>query len=235
MNTEAKPDDTIEQNVQPTEPTEPTKPAANEEESFAALFEASLEEQPKLSRGEYVTGVVVALDADVVTVDLKGNSEGVIKLAEFASIGEDVPSIGDEISALMVGKGRLGVELSVLQAKRRKLMDVVVAAKEAGETISGQVTKEVKGGFRVDLGGLEAFLPRSEADTGFVNAGELLNQTFDLAIIEVQHRPENVVVSRKQPLAEQEAVLREAFFASHEVGSKVSGTVKRLTNFGAFV
>ena len=232
MNTEAKPDDTIEQKVQPTEPT---KAAVNEEESFAALFEASLEEQPKLSRGEYVTGVVVAIDAEVVTVDLKGNSEGVIKLAEFASIGEDVPSIGGEISALMVGKGRLGVELSVLQAKRRKLMDVVVAAKEAGETISGKVIKEVKGGFRVDLGGLEAFLPRSEADTGFVNAGDLLNETFDLAIIEVQHRPENVVVSRKQPLAEQEAVLREAFFASHELGSKVTGTVKRLTNFGAFV
>jgi len=238
MNTETKPDDTIEQKVQSTEPVEvaeKTEAVSNEEESFAAMFAASLEEQPKLARGEYVTGVVVAIGSDVVTVDLKGNSEGVIKTSEFADIGEEIPAIGAEISALMVGKGRQGVELSVLQGKRREVMDKVSALKEAGETVSGKVSKELKGGFRVDLGGFEAFLPRSEADTGFVNAGELLNQTFDFAIIEVQQRPENVVVSRKQPLAEKEAVLRSAFFDANELGSKVEGTVKRLTNFGAFV
>lgn len=227
MNTEAKLDDTIEQEVQPI--------VANEEESFADLFEASLEEQPKLARGEYVTGVVVAIDAENVTVDLKGNSEGIIKASEFEAIGADMPAIGDEISALMTGKGRLGVELSVLQAQRRKIMDEVSAAKEAGQTVSGKVVREVKGGFRVDLGGLEAFLPRSEADTGFVNTSDLLDKTFDMAIIEVQQRPENVVVSRKQPLAEQEAIVRSEFFAAHELGKKVMGTVKRLTNFGAFV
>ncbi|MDQ7003450.1 MAG: S1 RNA-binding domain-containing protein [Ghiorsea sp.] len=213
MNTETKPDDTIEQDVQSTDVSaeESATPETNEEESFAAMFEASLEEQPKLSRGEYVTGVVVAIASDVITVDLKGNSEGVIKASEFADIGEAIPAIGDEVSALMVGKGRQGVELSVLQGKRREIMDKVIALKEADKTISGKVSKEVKGGFRVDLGGFEAFLPRSEADTGFVNAGELLNQTFDFAIIEVQQRPENVVVSRKKPLAEKEAVLRADF------------------------
>ncbi len=238
MNTETKPDDTIEQDVQSTEPVEVAEKieaVSNEEESFADLFAASLEEQPKLARGEYVTGVVVAIANDVVTVDLKGNSEGVIKASEFADIGEAIPAIGDEISALMVGKGRQGVELSVLQGKRREVMEKVLAAKEAGELISGNVSKEVKGGFRVDLGGFEAFLPRSEADTGFVNAGELLNNTFDFAIIEVQQRPDNIVVSRKQPLAVKEAELRSEFLAANELGSKVEGTVKRLTNFGAFV
>jgi len=237
MNTETKPDDTIEQDVQSTDVSaeKSDAPEVNEEESFAALFAASLEEQPKLSRGEYVTGVVVAIASDVVTVDLKGNSEGVIKASEFTEIGEAIPAIGDEISALMVGKGRQGVELSVLQGKRREVIEKVLAAKEAGELISGTVSKEVKGGFRVDLGGFEAFLPRSEADTGFVNAGELLNKTFDFAIIEVQQRPENIVVSRKQPLAAKEAELRAEFFEKHELGGKVEGTVKRLTNFGAFV
>jgi len=249
MNAETKPDDTIEPNVQSTLAEEAVSEekveteakvdvsadAESEEESFAALFEASLEEQPKLSRGTYATGVVVAIDAEVVTVDLKGNSEGIIKIAEFATIGEPVPAIGDEIDALMVGKGRLGVELSVLQAKRRKVMDKVMAAKEADELISGKVSKEVKGGFRVDLGGFEAFLPRSEAAISFVNTTDLLDKTFDFAIIEVQQRPENVVVSRKQPLAAQEAILRGEFLEKHELGSKVTGTVKRLTNFGAFV
>ena len=237
MNTETKPDDTIEQDVQSTEAenTDVDMAANSEEESFAALLEAALEEQPKLARGEYVTGVVVAVDADVVTVDFKGNSEGLIKVAEFAAIGESVPAIGDEVTALVTGRSRLGVELSVLQGRRREIMDKVLAAQEAGETISGKVTREIKGGFRVDLGGLEAFLPRSEADTGFVNAGELLNNTFDFAIIEVQKRPENIVLSRKQIQAAQEAALREAFFAKHALGSKVEGTVKRLTKFGAFV
>jgi len=227
MNAETKPDDTIEQEVQTN--------TANEEESFADLFKASLEEQPKLSRGELVSGVVVAIDNDVVTVDLKGNSEGVIKASEFATLGIELPSIGDEIDALMTGKGRMGAELSVLQAKRRKVMAVVMAAKEAGETIQATVTKEVKGGFRVDLGGLEAFLPRSEADTGFVDAAALIGNAYEMAIIEVQHRPENVVVSRKQPIAVVESAQRAVFFEDKEIGSKVNGTVKRLTNFGAFV
>jgi small subunit ribosomal protein S1 len=227
MSTEVKPDDNIELNVQST--------VANEEESFADLFEASLVEQPKLSRGAYVNGVVVAIDQEYVTVDLKGNSEGVIAIAEFAAIGQEVPSIGDAIDALMTGKGRRGAELSVLQAKRRKIMEDMVAAKEAGTTVSATVTKEVKGGFRVDLGGLEAFMPRSEADTGFVKADELVGNTFDVAVIEVQHRPENVVVSRKKPIAAVEEVLRGKFFETAEVGGKVSGTVKRLTNFGAFI
>jgi len=242
MNTETKPDDTIEQNVQSTETekveskeVEATATTTNDEESFAALFEASLVEQPKLSRGTYVTGVVVAIDNEVVTVDLQGNSEGVIKLEEFTAIGAAVPALGDEISALMTGKGRLGVELSVLQGKRREIIEKALAAKEADETISGTVSKEVKGGFRVDLGGFEAFLPRSEADTGFVKTGDLVNHTFDFAIIEVQQRPENIVVSRKKLLAVKEAGLRVEFFEKNELGSKVEGRVKRLTNFGAFV
>ena len=227
MNSDVKPDDTIEQaaaeNVQ------------NEEESFADLFAASLEEQPKLSRGSYVTGVVVAVDQEYVTVDLKGNSEGVIAISEFTTIGEKIPAVGDEVSALMTGKGRFGAELSVLQAKRKKVMDEVEAAKEAGATVPAKVLREVKGGFRVDLGGLEAFMPRSEADTGFVSAEALIGNTYDMAIIEVQHRPENVVVSRKQPIAAVEGEAREKFFSAHQVGSKVTGKVKRLTNFGAFV
>jgi len=232
MNTDAKLDDSIDQDAKDIDVS---IAAENEEESFADLFKASLKEQPKLARGEMVTGVVVALDAEYVTVDLKGNSEGVIALSEFVTIGVDAPALGDEINALMVGKGSRGAELSVLQAKRRKLMDEVSAAKEAGQTVSATVTREVKGGFKVDLGGLEAFMPRSEADTGFVEASALVGNTYDMAIIEVQQRPENVVVSRKQPIALVEEGLRAEFFANTEVGSKVLGTVKRLTNFGAFV
>ncbi|MDX8384638.1 MAG: S1 RNA-binding domain-containing protein [Ghiorsea sp.] len=224
MNTEAKLDDNIENEA-----------TANEEESFADLFKASLEEQPKLARGEMMSGVVVALDAEYVTVDLQGNSEGVIALSEFVTMDVPAPVLGDKLEALMVGKGRMGVELSVLQAKRRQVINEVSVAKEAGQTVSAKVTKEVKGGFRVDLGGLEGFMPRSEADTGFVEASLLVGNTYDMAVIEVQQRPENVVVSRKQPIALVEGKLREEFFASVEVGSKVSGTVKRLTSFGAFV
>lgn len=209
--------------------------AVEDEESFAALFNASLEDQPKLSKGTTAEGVVVSVDSEYVTVDLKGNNEGVIKVAEFASIGQDVPAFGAAIEAVITGKGRLGYELSVLQAKRKALMDTVSAAKEAGQTITGRVAREVKGGFRVDLGGVEAFLPRSEADSGFINAEDLIGNSYEMAIIEVTFRPENVVLSRKQPLMAVEAEIRGKFFSSHAVGDKVSGTVKRLTNFGAFV
>lgn len=227
MNTEAKVNDEMEQDLQPD--------LQPEEESFADLFNASLQEQPKLARGECVDGVVVAVDNEYVTLDLKGNHEGVIAIAEFATIGQDVPALGATIHAVMTGKGRMGIELSVLQAKRKALLDEITAAHEAGQTVSAIVVREVKGGFRVDLGGLEGFLPRSEADTGFVESALLLGNRYDMAVIEVTRRPENVVLSRKQPLVVVELEQRQTFFAKHAIGDKVSGVVKRLTNFGAFV
>jgi len=208
-----------------------------EEESFKQLFEASLKEAPSLKKGESVKGVVVSIDSDVVTLDVGTKNEATINVTEFNAIGKALPAVGDEVDAMVISAGgRGGVRLSVLEGRRQELWEKVDAAVEAGETIEATILKEVKGGFRVDLGGLSGFMPRSESDMDArIAADQLVGQTCQVAIIEATHKPENIVVSRKQPLMKEVEAKREAFFAATSVGDKVSGEVKRLTDFGAFV
>lgn len=214
-----------------------TDEAVAEEESFKKLFEASLKEAPALKKGEGVKGVVVSVDSDAVTLDVGAKNEGTIALSEFAAIGREVPAVGDEIEAMVLsGGGRGGIRLSVLEGRRLELWEKIDAAFAAGEYVEATVLKEVKGGFRVDLGGITAFMPRSEADIDpRISADQLLNQTCEVAILEATHKPENIVISRKQPLVKVTEAQREVFFEKTKVGDKVSGQVKRMTDFGAFV
>jgi len=207
------------------------------EESFKQLFEQSLREQPVIRRGETVTGTVVHCGQEVVVIDIGAKAEGTIPLSEFASIGMPVPAVGDKVDAQVrsVG-GASGVELSVLDAHRRSVWSDIEAAMESREPVDGRVISEVKGGFKVDLGGIEAFMPRSEADTTpRVQAEELIGQSCQVRIIEARRRPENIVVSRKQVLQVEQEKQQAAFFAEAKIGDKVTGKVKRLTDFGAFV
>ena len=212
-------------------------PEVAEEESFKKLFEASLKEAPALKRGENIKCVVVSVNDDVVTLDVGTKNEGTIHVTEFATIGKPLPTVGDEIEALVISAGgREGVRLSVLEGRRQELWQKVDTAVEAGETLEATVLKEVKGGFRVDLGGLSAFMPRSEADVDArIAADQLVGKACQVAIIEATHKPENIVVSRKQPMMKDLDEKRAVLFAKIAVGDKVSGEVKRLTDFGAFV
>lgn len=208
-----------------------------EEESFKKLFEASLKEAPALKRGENIKCVVVSVNDDVVTLDVGTKNEGTIHVSEFATIGKALPAVGDEIEAMVISAGgREGTRLSVLEGRRQELWQAVDAAVEAGETVEATVLKEVKGGFRVDLGGLSGFMPRSESDVDArIAADQLVGTSCQVAVIEATHKPENIVVSRKQPMMKELEAKRAELFAKVAVGDKVSGEVKRLTDFGAFV
>jgi len=212
-------------------------PAAAEEESFKQLFEASLKEKPTLKRGESIKGFVVSVDSEVVTLDVGEKNEGTINASEFETIGSDLPAVGDKIDVMVISAGgRGGVRLSVLEGRRQELWSGIDAALESGETVEATILREVKGGFRVNLGGLEAFMPRSEVDIDArITAETLIGQVCRVAIIEATHRPENIVVSRKQPLAKEQQAQRVKLLETMSVGDKVTGKVKRLADFGAFV
>jgi small subunit ribosomal protein S1 len=212
-------------------------PAVAEEESFKQLFEASLKEKPALKKGESIKGFVVSVDPEVVTLDVGEKNEGTINVSEFETIGSDLPAVGDEINVMVISAGgRDGVRLSVLEGRRRELWSGIDTALESGEPVEATVLREVKGGFRVNLGGLEAFMPRSEADIDARVAAEtLIGQVCQVAIIEATHRPENIVVSRKQPLAKEQQAQRAKLLETMAVGDRVTGKVKRLADFGAFV
>jgi len=206
-----------------------------EEENFKAMFEASLKEEHSLKKGESIRGVVVAVSDENVIMDIGTKNEGTIPVTEFASLAVNVPTVGSEIEAIVISADG-SVRLSVLEGKRRELWAMVNTAVAEGTTIRAKVTSEVKGGFRVDLGGLQAFMPRSEVDThAGMGAEQLLDNTYDVAILEATQQPSNIVVSRKQPLAAIAEEKRADFFANVNIGDKITGEVKRLADFGAFV
>jgi small subunit ribosomal protein S1 len=214
-----------------------TVPAVAEEESFKQLFEASLKKKPVLKKGESIKGFVVSVDSEAVTLDVGEKNEGTINTSEFETIGSDLPAVGDEIDVVVISAGgRDGVRLSVLEGRRKELWIGIDAALESGETVEATVLREVKGGFRVNLGGLEAFMPRSEVDVDTrISVETLIGQVCQVAIIEATHRPENIVVSRKKPLAKEQEAQRAKLLKAIKVGDKVTGRVKRLADFGAFV
>jgi len=208
-----------------------------EEESFKQMFEASLKEEPIVKRGEMIKTMVVSVNADTVTVDVGVKGEGSIPVAEFTQAGLEVPVVGVEIDAMVQSAGGgSGVVLSVLAAKQREAWSAIEAAAENSEIIEGVVTAEVKGGFRVNLSGLNAFMPRSEADTDMhVSAESLLGKPCNVVILEARRRPENIVVSRKKPMSAERDAERAEFFAARAVGDKLTGEVKRMADFGAFI
>ena len=208
-----------------------------EEESFQQLFEASLKEQVEIRRGQMIDGEVVSVGTDAVTIDVGAKAEGSIPLAEFAEAGLEAPAVGSVVHAMVQSAGgRGGIKLSILAAKKDESWLAIEAAIEGNKTVDAVVTAEVKGGFRVSLGGLSAFMPRSEADTNMhVKSEELIGQSCEVAVLEARRRPENIVVSRKKPMAAKQKQERAKFFEQHAIGDKVSGLVRRMTDFGAFV
>ncbi|MDX8404716.1 MAG: 30S ribosomal protein S1 [Mariprofundus sp.] len=209
----------------------------NEEESFKLMYEASLKEQTEIRRGEVITGMVVGVNDDVVVIDVGAKDEGSIPRAEFEQAGLAIPSVGDQIKAMIqTVEGSAGVSLSVLAVKQREAWDQIEAAVASESTVDAVITAEIKGGYRVSLGGLNAFMPRSEADTDIhVQPASLIGQTCQVAVLEARRRPENIVVSRRRPMTAGLELERAAFFEQHAVGDKLTGEVKRLADFGAFV
>jgi len=220
-----------------SESDEEAQPSADDEDSFRLMYEASLKEKSEIRIGEMVTGMVVGVNADVVVIDVGTKAEGTIPLAEFEQAGLPVPAIGTEIKALIqsVG-GSSGVSLSVLAIRQREAWAAIEAAAADESTVDAVITAEIKGGYRVSLNGLNAFMPRSEADTDIhILPANLVGQKCKVAVLEARRRPENIVVSRRRPLTAGLEIERAAFFKQHAVGDKLSGEVKRLADFGAFV
>ncbi|MDQ6978613.1 MAG: 30S ribosomal protein S1, partial [Mariprofundaceae bacterium] len=154
------------------------------EENFAALFAASLEQETELRKGIMVHGRVVSVSADAVIMDVGAKAEGSITSSEFATIGRELPSVGDELDAMiLVETDRDGLILSILAAHRQQLWEEVALAHKEARTVEVTITTEIKGGYRVDMGGLTAFMPRSEADPNPKATSGLVGTRCECAIL----------------------------------------------------
>jgi len=210
---------------------------AAEGDSFAELFEASLNEQPVVEPDRMVSGTVVGRDVDSLLVDVGAKVEGAVPLSEFSEPGKfEMPEIGEKVQVVIKSSGRGGLKLSMREALQKAVWKSVEEALKTKSTIKGEIVSEIKGGYQVDLGGVRAFLPKSEADVNPRHqVSALIGTPCEMAIISANYKQENIVVSRRQP---QQALLdekRRIFFDRVSIGDRVSGVVKRLTDFGAFV
>lgn len=207
-------------------------------ESFAQLFEESLKGQ-ETRLGSIVKGTVVAIQKGYVLVDAGLKSESAIPAEEFFNAqGELEVQIGDVVDVALdaVEDGFGETKLSREKAKRNESWAALEKAFEEQATVVGFVNGKVKGGFTVELNGVRAFLPGSLVDTRPVRDSlNLEGQTLELKVIKLDQKRNNVVVSRRAVIETTSSADREEVLANLVEGSEVKGTVKNLTDYGAFV
>jgi small subunit ribosomal protein S1 len=202
---------------------------------FADLFQDSLR-QPQ--SGEVVKGVVVQIEQDVVLVDVGYKSEGAIRIGEFIDeSGELTVKVGDEVNVYFErGENIRGhMVLSKKKADSQVAWEKIAAAGEGG-AIEGKITGKVKGGMTVDVGGVEAFLPASQVDLRpGGNMDRFVGQTFEFRILKMNRKRGNVVLSRRVLLEEERDKARTETLATLKEGDIVTGVVKNIAEYGAFV
>ncbi|MFT6429731.1 MAG: small subunit ribosomal protein S1 [Halopseudomonas sp.] len=207
-------------------------------ESFAELFEESLitlDMQP----GSIITGIIVDIDSDWVTVHAGLKSEGVIPREQFLNDqGELTIKVGDEVHVALeaVEDGFGETKLSREKAKRAESWKVLEAAFAAEEIVKGVINGKVKGGFTVDVNTIRAFLPGSLVDVRPVrDTTHLEGKELEFKVIKLDQKRNNVVVSRRAVLEAENSAEREALLETLQEGQVVKGIVKNLTDYGAFV
>ncbi|MFQ3347385.1 MAG: small subunit ribosomal protein S1 [Candidatus Azotimanducaceae bacterium] len=207
-------------------------------ESFADLFEESLQ-TIEMAPGSIVTGTVVDIDDDWVVVHAGLKSEGVIPKNQFLNEeGVCTLTIGDQVKVAMevVDDGFGETRLSREKAKRAESWEQLEEASEKGEVVIGIINGKVKGGFTVDVNDIRAFLPGSLVDIRPLReTAHLEGKPLEFKVIKLDQKRNNVVVSRRAVLEDENSHEREELLASMQEGQDVKGIVKNLTDYGAFV
>ena len=207
-------------------------------ENFAELFEQSLTEID-MTPGAIVTGTVIDIDSDWVTVHAGLKSEGVIPRVEFLDEqGNFSLEIGNEVKVALetVEDGFGATRLSREKAKRAESWMELEEAHEKNEIVTGIINGKVKGGFTVDLNNIRAFLPGSLVDVRPVrDTLHLEGQLLEFRLIKLDRKRNNVVVSRRAVLESVSTEERDALLEKLQEGMSVKGIVKNLTDYGAFV
>lgn len=207
-------------------------------ESFAELFEESLNDLD-MQQGSIVNGVVVDIDSDWVIVNAGLKSEAVIPRVQFLDDkGELEVKIGDEVPVALeaVEDGFGETRLSREKAKRAESWKELEKAFEADEVVKGVINGKVKGGFTVDVATIRAFLPGSLVDIRPVrDTAHLEGKELDFKVIKLDQKRNNVVVSRRAVLEAANSQERDELLANLQEGQEVTGIVKNLTDYGAFV
>ncbi len=205
-------------------------------ENFAELLEESFGKEIK-KVGSLVKGQVVAIEKDSVVVDIGYKSEGRVPIREFTP-PDKKPELGDEVEVFFENaENKYGdAVLSRERAKRETAWAVMEKALKNKQQVKGNIFSRVKGGFSVDLNDAIAFLPGSQVDVKVIKDNSYLlgtNQIFH--ILKMDRKRGNIVVSRRSVLEEGRAEAKKEMVSTLEEGQIMEGTVKNITDYGAFV
>ncbi len=207
-------------------------------ESFAELFEESLI-KTEMRPGAMLMGTVVDIENDMIIVSTHSKSEGVIPKWQFLNNdGELEVAIGDEVEvALDLFEDGLGATLlSRDKAKKNKAWSELENAFDKELTIIGRINGKVRGGFTVAVGALRAFLPGSLVDVRPIRDTTFLeNRDLEFKVIKIDQKRNNVVLSRRAVVEKEYSAEREELLKTLEEGAVVTGVVKNLTDYGAFI
>ena len=189
---------------------------------------------PSFRKGDIVNGTIVEIRPQVVLVDIGYKSEGVIPISEFED--EEI-EVGDQIEVLLetLENEDGHVVLSKEKAAHKQNWDKIVAVFREGGLVKGKIKSVVKGGLMVNVG-VEAFLPGSQVDIiPPKDLNEYVGNTYEFKIVKVNDERKNIVLSRREVIEAERSEQRQRFLETVKVGDKVTGFVKNLTDFGAFV
>ncbi len=184
--------------------------------------------------GAIVNGTILDIRPQVVIVDIGYKSEGAIPSSEFED--EEI-EVGDEVEVLLEKlENQEGIiQLSKEKAAYKQNWDKIVGVFEAGGLVKGKVKGIVKGGLTVNVG-VEAFLPASQIDIiPPKELNEFVGNVYEFKIVKVNDERKNIVLSRREVIEAERSELRQRFLQTVKVGDKVTGLVKNITDFGAFV
>src|SRR5512147_2417946 len=207
-------------------------------ESFSELFEQSLANQ-RIKPGQILTGQVISVGDDMVVVNVGLKSEAVIPIEQFRNERGEIEVVaGDNVEVALdaVEDGEGNTRLSREKAKRARTWERLETAFEKQEVVTGLINGRVKGGFTVEIDFVRAFLPGSLVDVRPVrDTSYLENKPLEFKVIKLDQKRNNVVVSRRAVVEQEFSAERSALMDNLAEGTVVKGTVKNLTDYGAFV
>lgn len=223
----------------PAEPAAAEETQASNEIDFGAILEQFEQEQTVFHSGELVAGTVVGITDRGVLVDFGFKSEGFVPLEEFTSPeGEMLAKVGDAVDVVIrsIHSGDGAPQLSRMDALGRKVWDEIEAAYNSETPVVGKVVDKTKGGLKIDLNGIEAFLPGSQIDSRPIRGLDTyIGEEIEARVIKFSRRRNNIVLSRKVLTDEVVNAQKAETMSKIDVGYVIDGTIKNLTEYGAFV
>lgn len=224
--------------------TAPAAPAGEESQApneidFGAILEQFEADKADFENGELVNGTVVGVNERGVLIDFGHKSEGFVPLEEFTGPdGEITANRGDKVEVVIrsMHSSEGAPLLSRIDALGRKVWDELETAFREERPVTGRVVDKTKGGLRLDLNGIEAFLPGSQIDSRPIRGlDSYIGEDIEARIIKFSKRRNNIVLSRKIITDEVVNAQKAETMANVDVGFIVDGTIKNLTEYGAFV